>query len=357
MLNKLFYSTLVRVCLTIIAFTVTFYGIFIVYIVQQTQAYREEIATNLQQDNIAVRSFAYITDAVRDPFFNVSIQLRQQKNARAISQQETWKDSPVEIFNSTVTWIVNNYTQALERDEEVRDWLKSHNRTRFLANYNEAIFSLNGLIYMMYQEVPPPPGEYTSFHVQTFVSSDFPSCSKAFLSWAERYSLFYSGVLEIRSRISSALQGISEAYLDSAKSCSQRLEELLQENRTDDWHMISVQNWMEYYIAESEYHMSAFHALSNINSSVNITVINIERYNLFYGLAFSNIFIPIIGMAVCGVATPMIIIGLGQNIDKRGRDWCLGRRVLTGLCIIWFILFLHWSISIFWEIIMELHFV
>jgi len=358
MVNKEFYSTLTQVCVTILAIMVAFYGVLVIYLGQQVHTYQEEIIQNLQQDDVAVRSFAYITRPPISSWENWSIQMEQESNAYMITKEETWENSPVEVLNSTATHIVNNYTQALEWDEEVRDWLESRNVTRFLAHYNLAIFSLNELIHMIYEQFPHPPAEYTLWYVQTFVSSDFPTCETAFLSWAERYSLFYSGVAEIRSKIGHALQGISEAYLDSAKLKSQTLEQLLQENRTDDWLISSYQELIQYDVAMSTYYTSLFESLSNVNSLVSVTVASIQRYHLFYSLAFSYIWIPLVGMAVSGVVIPMIFLGLSDYIDSYKTKWHWWRwSYITITCIVLFVIFTIWSVTILWDQIYHLYFV
>lgn len=350
-----------QVCVTILAIMVAFYGVLVIYLGQQARAYREEIIQNLQQVDTSVKSFSYITEPLLSSSQNWSIPIDQENNAYMITKEETWKDSPIEVLNSTATAIVNNYTQALEMDKEVKDWLESLNVTRFRAHYNLAIFSLKRLIWMIYMEFPPPPGEYTVWYVQSFVNSNFPACEAAFLSWAERYGLFYSGVSKIRSKIDSALQGIAEAYLDSAKLTSQSLEKLLQENRTDDWFISSYQEMIQYDIAMSTYYRSVFESLGNINSLVNVTVTNIQRYNRFYSLAFSDFWIPVVGMAVSGVVIPMTFLGLSRYIDFydscykiQGHWWRWS--YITIVCIVLFVIFTIWGMNILWHQILELYF-
>lgn len=343
--------------MTILSITVAFYGVLVIYLGQQAHAYQEEILQNLQQCDVAVRSFAYITRPSPVSWDSWHIQMERESNTYDIFRKETWEDSPIEILNLTATYIVNNYTQALEWDEEVRDWLESLNITRFRTHYIFAVFPLNDLIYMIYREFPPPPGEYGIWYVQSFVRSDFPACETAFQSWADRYRLFYSGISKIRLKIGSALQGISEADLDSAKLMSQSLEELLKENRTDDWLVKSYQENIQYYVAMSTYYISIFDSLSNINSLVEAIVVSIQRYHLFYSLAFSNVWLPFVGMAVFGVIVPMILLGLSDYIRIYEIKWPWWRWFyVTIASIMLFVIFTIWSIRIMWDQICFLYF-
>jgi len=338
---------------------IAFYGILVVYLGQQVQSYREDIVPSLEQVDTSVGSFSYIVRPSTIVWANWSIQMDRESNAYYITSEDTWKDSPVEVLDPIATCIVNNYTEAMEWDEEVRDWLESRNITRFRAHYNLVVFSLNDLIHMIYREFPPPPGQYSFWYVQNFVNTNFPSCETSFLRWAERYSLFYSGILEIRSKISSALRGISEACLDSAKVYSQLLEDAIRENRTDDWFIESYQEMIQYEIAESTYYDSIFDSLSNIDSLVSASVTRIQRHTQFSSIAFSELMFPVIGMAMAGVVVPMAFLGVGDYSDSykiKGYSLRAFRIVCTIACIALFVIFTYWGINIIWRLIYELYF-
>lgn len=347
-------------CVTILSITIAFYGVLVIYLGQQAQVYQKEIPQNLQQCNDAVRSFAYITEPSLAPWDSWHIESERQSNTWNMFMEETWKDSPIEILNPTATYIVNNYTQAVEWDEEARDWLESRNITRFRAHYNLVAFSLHHLIYMIYREFPPSPGEYSLWHVQSFVRSDFPGCETDFLNWADRYRLFYSGISEIMSKIDPALRGLSEADLDSAKLNSQHLEELLKENRTDDWLVSSYQEMIQYRVEMSTYYISIFDSLLSINSSVEATAGaygSIQRYHYFYDLAFSHVLPPFVGMAVFGVVIPMILLGLSDYIRIYEIRWPWWRwSSIAIISIVLFVVFTIWSIRVMWDQICSLYF-
>ena len=245
-------------------------------------------------------------------------------------------------------------------DEEAREWLESLNITRFLAHYNLAVFSLNRLIYMIYREFPSPPVQYGMGYIQSFVRTDFPSCETAFLRWAERYGQYYSGILKIFSMIRSSIQNISEAYLDSAKLQSKTLEELLKENRTEwEWHIKTTQELIQYYDAMPTYYKSIFESLSTINFLVSTTVIEIQRYNQFLNIAFSDLTTPLVMMALTGVIVPMIFLGLGDYIDNyRFKRYSLRilRIACTIISIILFVFATYLGIKSIWQIIYELYF-
>jgi len=360
MINKMFYSTLTQVCVTILAIMVAFYGVLAVNLGQQAETYREEIIQNLQNIDNSVKSFSYITEPPLTSWENWTIKSEQESNAYYILSKETWEKSPVEVLDTLATWVESNYTEAVKMDDEVRDWLESRNMTRFSAHYNMARFWLHRLISDIYREFPTPPAKYDRWYIESFIDSEFPACETDFLEWAERHNSYYSGISKIRKKIDSAIKGISEAHLDSAKSSQQTLEFLLKENRTDgwDWHIKTTTEIIRYEIAMSTYYKSIFESLGNIYYLVNSTVDNINRYKGFNKIAFSNIQIPIIGMILTGVVIPMIILGSSDHIKKYTKK-CKWWRwyYLIVPSIILFILFTKWGIDIISLQIFELYFV
>ena len=102
-LNKDFYVLFARVCLTTLAITLAFYGGLVVYLGQKALEFRQDVIDNLQNANDAVQSLSDLTE----PHF-------QQAKWAIPSQQES-----------------------------------------------NARHILHELVYEIYQEFPPPPGNYT----------------------------------------------------------------------------------------------------------------------------------------------------------------------------------------------------
>jgi hypothetical protein len=273
--------------------------------------------------------------------------------------KERWQNSPTEILNPTVENILGNFTNAQQRDNDMRDYLNQMNVSRWITNYLEVIFSLHTLVNGIYHEFPPPPGLADYWHVVDFVSIAFPKDETTFRNWSQRFELYYSGVSEIRSRIGSALQGISEAYLEDSKSQSQTLEWLIQQNRTDDWTVNSFQDAISYDIGMFSYYTSIFDSLSNIHSQVAGTVANMDLYNRVYSLAFSAILGPVILTAVTGVAIPMLLLGISGYIDGHKANWKPWWRwiyfLIVAVSIIGFLVGLSLTVDVLWHQISQLY--
>lgn len=353
-MNALFYSVLVRVCLTTLAITLAFYGGLVVYLGQKALEYRQEVIQGLQSTDAAVKGFSDFTKPVW-PGSEWVIPMDRESNTFDIMYPESWGNSPTEILSPIAKNVVDNCTRAYQEDQRVIDWLESMNVTHFLAHYNLAIFSLHDLVYALYREFPSPPGNYTLWGLECFVRSDFPDCKEAFLSWAQRYDVYYAGVSQIRSQIGSALKNVSEAYADSAKLASQRLEQARKENTTDSWYIETVQKEILYYTDWSVYHSTIFERLKEIQTQADVTTEMILRHERFFYLAFSSVFYPVLLMAFTGVVIPMALLGLGEDLDK-WRPWGKNvRRALTAACIIGFVLCLHIVLNVLWEQISVLY--
>lgn len=161
--------------------------------------------------------------------------------------------------------------------------------------------------------------------------------------------MYYSGVSQIRSEISPALQNISEAHIDSAKLDSQRLEQAIRENETDTWYIENLKTFIDYRTAQSTYYKAIFDEVREIDTSVSVATNAIHTHDQFFGLAFSNLYYPLSIMAITGVIIPMVLLGLGENIDARGSRWIQSRRILTAVCIIAFCASTMWIISVIWQ--------
>jgi len=336
---------------------IAFYGIFIVYIGQEARSCSEGIIQNLQQIDSSIKSFSYITKPSSE---NWRILVERRNNIDLILENETWKESPVEILKSIAIFIVNNCTEASKMDEKVREWLESLNITRFPAHYNLAVFSLDRLVYMIYREFPSPPAQRIGYYLQSFVRTDFPACKTVFLKWGERYTQYYSGILEIFLMIRTSVQNISESYSDAAKLASQTLEELRRENRTEwEWHIKTTQELIQYYNAMSTYYESIFESLSTIYSLVLDTTAKIHRYDEVLKSGFSQVTPPLIQMALFGVVIPMIFLSLGEYIDNfkiKGHSLRILRLICTIVFIILFVNALCRGIKVIWQIIYLLYF-
>jgi hypothetical protein len=353
-MNTPFYSVLIRVCLTTLAITLAFYGGLVVYLGQKGLEYRQEVIQGLQSTDATVKSLSDFTKPVSAGSEWV-IPMERKGNTQNIMYPESWSSSPTEILNLVAKNVVTNCTEAYEEDQQVIDWLESRNVTHFLAHYNLAIFSLNKLVYALYQEFPSPPGNYTFWEVEFFVRSDFPDCKEAFLSWAQRYDAYYDGVSQIHSQIGSALQNISEAYIDRAKLASQELEQAKKENITDSWYIDTLQEDIPYYTGLSVYYSTIFEKLGDIQTQADVTAKMIHKHDQFFNLAFYNLFYPVFFMAFTGVVIPMALLGLGKNLDKWHPWGKNARRALTAACIIVFVLSMVVVLNVLWQQISVLY--
>jgi hypothetical protein len=354
-----------------------FYGILGLNLGQQAQSCRQTIVQSLGNVDSSVKGFSYIVEPLLTPESNWSIPFDIERNTGMILKKESWQTSPAEVLNPIVECILGNFTKAEQMDNEVKDWLQSMNVTRFRTHYLEVIYSLHDLIEGIYREFPPPPAQFDKWNVISFVNHTFPEGENTFRDWAERYEYYHSGISEIRSRISEALAGISEAYLDDSKMDSQTLEMLIRENRTDYWTTRSFQNMIRYNIAFASYYQSIFDSLASINSQVVSIVVNMERYHRIYSLAFIDIVAPVVMMILSGVVIPMSLLGASEYIDRHRmsgfsfekterngkiafkiRRRCWGLYIYLAVVLVSIILFVisvYWATSVLWRQISELY--
>lgn len=353
-MNTLFYSVLVRVCLTTLAITLAFYGGLVVYLGQKALEYRQEVFQSLQSTDSAVKSFSDFTEPAY-PGFEWVIPMDRESNARDIMYPESWNKSPMEILSPIAENVVINCTLAYQLDQEMIDWLMEKNVTRFLTNYFFARWHLNELVHSIYREFPPPPGNYSRWELECFVRSDFPDCKDAFLGWSQRYDVFYDGVSQIHSQIGLALQNISAAYADSAKMNSQIIEQARKENITDLWYIETIQDNIQHDTEMSVYYSTIFEKLGDIQTQVDVTTKMIRKHDQFFNLAFSNVFLPVFSMALTGVVIPMALLGLGENLDKWHPWGKNARRALTAGCIIVYVLSMAVVLNVLWQQISVLY--
>jgi hypothetical protein len=363
--HEVFHSTFAQICATTLAIMLAFYGILGVNLAQQAQVFRQNIIQNLGNVDTEMKKFSYITEPLLSPWSNWSIPFDIEYNTYLILKKEKWQNSPTEILNPTVESILSNFTQAEEMDNEMRDWLQQRNITRFLTNYLDVNFNLHDLVQMIFQELPPPPAQIDRYHVICFVNQTFPDGESYFRDWEKRFDQYYSGISEIRSRLSETLAGISEAYLDDSKTTSQTLEILIKENTTDTFTIQTLQNIIQYDIAFASYYQSIFDALLGIHSQITSTIEDMEIYHRIYNLAFSEISIPVLVMVISGVGVPMTLLGMSGYIDshrktweyKRGwrRHWHIIYLVVLIVMVILFVIGAYWTVNVLWRQISELY--
>jgi hypothetical protein len=179
----------------------------------------------------------------------------------------------------------------------------------------------------------------------------------------------------VRSRINDSIEGISQAYSDSAKLTSEELDELQKENRTDSWTIESFGESITYHRAMSTYYPLVFDTLdaafssatsaevciNQYSSYVNQSENYLRQYNAIYNLAFSNIFSVVVQMAVSGIIIPMSLLGLANwyqsKLDNRIRWRICYRHVYYAIivgAVLWFGIATVFSMNVLWTQISRL---
>jgi hypothetical protein len=345
-----------------------FYGVLLISLSQQVQSYHQKAIDGLKLTDAAIRRFSQITEPKSVSWANWSIPFEQESNVWDIMSREHWVNSPMEVFNSTIASINGNYSEAVLEDFQIRDWLNSRNLTRFRANYNLVSFSLHDLVRMIYEEFPPPPAKYNYREVLCFVSSNLSEIQPSFQNWVQRYNSYYAGVSEARSSISEALDGMSEAEVDAAKSDFQLLEDYRNMSNIDYWFVQTITEDMNYRYAMSTYYESVFEPLNAIYSSANDVEPNVELYTELYNVAFSSIQYPTMPMVIFGVIIPMILLGISEHFEKASWTFPWVSRIkvskqawqwfcfsLIIVCVIGFVAATYCSVNVIWTQITKLY--
>lgn len=346
-INREFHSTFATIAITILSIMLAFYGIAVITLSQQAQVASENAQTYkglaqtseanavgyLRQTDDAIRNFAYTTEPLPGSA-NWSIPMDQQSNLMMIFSpfKNDYVSSSNVVINSDVDAILSNFTEGLRMENvtNFREWLSYNNVTYFLADFLGAIFPLHDLMNAFYEQFPTPPAIRNQSQAIVFIDSNF-SNTQPFLSWFQAYQSFYQGVSDAHSKISFALSGICQAYLDSATMDSQDLQQLNQENSTNAFFVQSDLEQIAYDKAMSTYYPSVFRSLDTIfSSATNATIyinqyggyINqsegyIEQYNSIKNLAFSGMMDVVGLMAVFGVFIPMSLLGLANWYEPK----------------------------------------
>lgn len=256
----------------------------------------------------------------------------QEENLRVLLDPYKSEYMPSnDVVNADVSSILGNFTEGLQMDESVRDWLSQNNVTYFVADYVPAIINLDDLIQVFYEQFPSTPAKQNASLAIIFIDDNF-SNTQPFLNWLEKYQSFYQGVLDAHSRISIAINSISQAYLDSATMDSQAITQLQQDNAT--WAIQSLSEIMAYHKAMSTYYPSVFGSLDTIYASATnaedcINQYNVsnsayegytKQYNAIYDLATSGILPFVISMAIFGIVFPLGLLGLANWYESRLED-------------------------------------
>jgi hypothetical protein len=329
--NKEFHSTLATISITVLSIMLAFYGIMVITLAQQgqtiyqnAQTSKENAVSCLRQTNDAIRTFAYTTEPPFGSSDNWTISIRQDSNVRMIlNPYGKINMSFSAISSSYVSSILGNYSEAVREDEAVREWLNYLNITRFKASYNLAEFNLHDLVNMLYTQFPSPPTYRNESQSIIFIDSSF-SNTTSFSNWFQYYTVFYDDVSDVHSRINDSIEGIGQAYLDSAKLLSEELNQLKKENSTDSWAIQSLGEIMTYDKAMSTYYPSVLESLDTIFSSGTNAKSHIDQYNLYleqyaviYDLAaFSTVAGSLVLMA-SSVGISMFLLGLANWIEPK----------------------------------------
>lgn len=351
--NKAFYSSLSRLCVTIISIMLAFYGIFIITLGQQNKENKLEIIQGLNQLDDIVKSFSSIVEPENDPTWSWVKEESIGYNEYRIMKKENWINSPVEILDSIYYDLKEEYDKAKNKDKEIEEWLNSQNRTTFSAHYNLVKMLLHDLVNNIYDEFPPPPGY--------FINSTFPDCEEDFLDWVDRYSQYNQGIQVVYSNIDFIIKEMSTVYLDSARGYAQAIDFLKEDNQTWGWQIEQMQYMIKDDIEMSHYHQAIFSSLNDIYNKMSYIKERIDDYHRFFELSFQKIKSPIIYMILSGVVVPMTILALDDHIDKYSEENNLKymNKIIWAIIIISITIFVintNIGISIIQELISALYF-
>jgi hypothetical protein len=215
---------------------------------------------------------------------------------------------------------------------------------------------------MLYTQFPSPPAELNETSALIFIDADF-SHPTSFLNWLQQYKVFYDGVSGVHSRINDSVEGISQAYSDSAKLLSEELDQLKKENNTDSWTIQSLGEIMAYDKAMSAYYPSVFRPLDTIFSSGTSAEVCINQYGNYLNqsesydqqyyairsLAFSGILPPVALMAF-GVVIPLILLGQANRFEHKLdiRKWRYIYNIMIVFSISFFVIGTIWGSYVIW---------
>ncbi len=212
--NREFHSTFATMAVTVLSIMLAFYGIMVINLAQQAQVIKESVQANnekvraseenavnyLRQTDGAIRNFVYTTEP-EPASANWSITMDQENNLRMLLDPYKSEYIPSnDVVNADVNSILGNFSEGLQMDDSVRDWLSQNNVTYFVADYVPAIINLNDLIHVFYEQFPSPPAKQNASLTIIFIDDNFSNV-QPFLNWFQEYQSFYQGVVDAHSRM------------------------------------------------------------------------------------------------------------------------------------------------------------
>ncbi len=337
--NKEFHSTFATIAVTILSIMLAFYGITVITLANQAQqtvtseqscnanslTSENDTVNCLRQTDGAIGNFVYTTKPELTSA-NWSITMEQENNLQMVFDK--FYVPSYNVVNSDINSILGNFTEGLQMDESMTDWLAQNNVTHFEANYVLAIINLDELIHVFYEQFPAPQATINQSQIVVFIDDNF-SKIQPFLNWFQEYQSFYQNVSDAHSKLNDAIKGISQAYMDSYTMDSQAITQLQQNNVT--WAIQGLSEIMAYDKAMSTYYPSIFGFFDTIFSSANNASLSFdlyksyvnqsqsyqEQYNALHDVAFSNVFSTVLNMAISGVFLPMSLLGLANSYQSK----------------------------------------
>jgi hypothetical protein len=307
-----FLTTFVTIAATILAFVGSFYGAYLVYLREQRDKYREELVKEFQELDSLISQFSILEDLTRPPSWSWS---PPAGKLYVILEPESWKQTPMEILNEPVKRLEEEYRKAREEEAKLMSKVEGRIPAR-AALYLKVKFALNEIISLLYREFPPTPGDYKvspppgriPFAVKSYVRSDFPSNRGDFLRWAERYDLYYSGVVDLYYRIQPIIYTLKKVSIEASESLQRIMAMLNETSRLTQWQEESLTEIQELYIRESSYYESIFQYFRDIKRSVDRIRDRIAAYDRYHYKFKVPTLTSLVFMSILGIAVPLIML-------------------------------------------------
>ena len=331
-----YLRTFTTIAVTIIVFTASFYGAYLVYLRGQQDRYCEEIIKDLQDLDNLISHFSILEDLTQPPSWSWSPPIGK---LYLILEKETWNQSPIEILKEPINTLENKYLKAREEEVKLMSQIEGRIPAR-AALYLEVKFALNDVISLLYREFPPPPGDYKvlsdgiPFAIKSYIRTDFPNNQNDFLIWAERYDLYYSGIARLYYQIRPIVYTLEKVLTEE----SQNLQEIIEnkEYGLSQWQKESLKEIQDLYIRESAYYENIFQYLRNIKYSVDTIRDKISMYNKYHFKYEMPTGILFAFMSIFGIVIPLIILSplKLENLMKYKREMSLIIPLLFGITTI-----------------------
>lgn len=301
-----YFSTLVGISVEVLAFVIAFYGAYLVYLRQQRDKYREELIKDFQGLDKTVSQWSFLEDRTHPLRWHPPTSKYIQ-----ILTKETWEKSPLEKLKGSLKELDKIYNETQKKEMEERNRAKGR-LTAGPALYLKVKFALHDLIQIIYREFPPTPGDYEvspppgqiPIYVESYVKYDFPNNRESFLTWADRYDLFFKGLYEVYYRIRSIIDTLKKVHLESVEQTEKWIVELEKMDRFDQRSKDQLREIQQYSVAEVNFYEEVFQLLGKMKHETDRIRGKINTYENYFFKGKWKMAFSLIAMVLTGILIP-----------------------------------------------------